>query len=117
MHHTLVKNQKNLSTPGKEHEVRAHVPQHVREVLDKLKETTGLDHKQIVARILVWLSGQDGFVRAALLGQFPVDEQIANMIAERMKTSPPRKGSGSGGTAKKPLDRVPLDDESDAKEA
>lgn len=80
----VVPKRKNLST-DEYPEVRTRVPRDVYDVLLEAKERQGIDYKQTVARVLTWFSTQDSIVRAAILGQFEIDEEIARLLAKRMR--------------------------------
>lgn len=82
--------QKNLSTSD-EQEVRARVPLNVYECIEAIKADNGLDHKQIVSRLLQFLHDQDDLVRAAILGQVKADEQLRGIVLGRLRFT----GSGS----------------------
>lgn len=53
-------------------------------VIEEMKAQSGLDHKQIVARLLRFLYDQDRFVWSARLGQFEIDKKFRAMIIERL---------------------------------
>lgn len=82
----LVAIRKNVST-DENPEVRTRVPRTVFDVLTDAKQKQGVDFKQTVARVLTWFSTQESVVRAAILGQFEIDEEVAALLARRMRTT------------------------------
>jgi hypothetical protein len=97
MHDMLMAHKKNVSTP-EEQEVRARVLPEVKAAIEEMKAQSGLDHKQIVARLLRFLYDQDRFVRSALLGQFEIDKNFRAMIIERLRLDSLTRTPGQGGT-------------------
>ena len=86
----LMAKKKNLSTL-EEQEVRAKVSPVVYAFIEQVKADNGLDHKQIVARLLTFLHHQEKTVRAAILGQLDNDKEVKKIVLERLRLIAPSK--------------------------